>query len=638
VPFVFSRRFAAAAVIALLAGLAGCIEGKGAVKITAVKLNGVKAVKTGQLKSVLATTASSKLPWGVKRYFNRERFEADLKRVVAFYKDRGYPEAKVQSFDVKMNDQQDAAAVTITVDEGRPVVAERIEYQGFETVPARHLAELKTRVPLKEHAPIDRALAQATRETALDELKDHGFPYASVRLTESPGSDDHSKVLTLTAVPGTEARYGEIQIDGNSSVSDNVVRRQLTIRPGRLFRLSQLQESQRRLYDLETFQFANVEPEVPEGQQPAIVPIKTMLTEGKHRKINFGVGYGTEEGPRVSADWRHVNFFGGARTMQIQSQYSSLNRGVRANFKQPYLLGPRNQLVLRAQSWHTDEPSYTLNTNGGRATVEHRFARRGPLSQRTSDSTLALSYTNEFQSYQVLPDALNNPAFIKFLIALGLDPLNGQARGLLSSLDLDLHRSTADSTVNAKRGYLFDAHVEQAGKTLGGDYEFTESILEGRYYFPIGGNRAIVAVQARGGSIGTIGTDSNLGVPFYRRYFLGGAQSLRGWGRFEVSPLFNGIMVGGHTMFESSAEVRVPVWGNLSAVLFADSGNVWNNAWDFSLNDLRYDIGPGLRYLTPIGPIRADVGFQLNPIPGLLIDGKPETRHFRFHFSIGQAF
>jgi outer membrane protein insertion porin family/translocation and assembly module TamA len=638
VPFVFSRRLAAtAAVVALLAGTTGCIESKGAVKITALKLNGVKAVKRGQLTSVLATHASSKLPWGTKRYFSREQFEADLKRIKAFYQDRGYPEATVTSFDVKLNDAQDAAAITINVDEGQPVVVEQIEYEGFEPLPSRHLDELKGQVALKEHAPLDRALAQATRETALDELKDHGYPYAGVRLTERNGSDERSRILTLTAVPGTQARYGEVEIVGNSSVSDNVVRRQLTIRPGRLFRLSQLQESQRRLYDLETFQFVNVETNVPEGQQPAIVPIKTVLTEGKHRKVNFGVGYGSEEKARVSADWRHVNFFGGARTMQIESQYSSLNRGVRTNFKQPYLLGPRNQLILRAQSWRTDEPAYRLNTNGGRATLEHRFARRGPLSQRTSDMTASVSYTNEYQSYRVSDLALRTPGFLKTLISLGLDPLNGQARGLLSSLALDVHRSTADSTVNAKSGYFVTAHLEQAGKLLRGDYEFTEATLEARYYVPIA-NRAVVAVKARGGSIGTIGTDTNLGVPFYRRYFLGGAQSLRGWGRFEVSPLFDGFTVGGHSMFESSAELRVPVWGNLSAVLFGDAGNVWQSAWNLNLNDLRYDVGPGLRYLTPIGPVRVDMGFQLNPIPGLLIDGKEQKRPFRIHFSIGQAF
>jgi outer membrane translocation and assembly module TamA len=161
--------------------------------------------------------------------------------------------------------------------------------------------------------------------------------------------------------------------------------------------------------------------------------------------------------------------------------------------------------------------------------------------------------------------------------------------------------------------------------------------MEGRYYLPVGG-RAVIAAKARAGSIGKIG-GPNLTVPFYRRYFLGGATSLRGWGRFEVSPLVNGVMVGGHTMFESAAELRAPVWGNLSAVLFVDAGNVWNNAWDWNFNDMQYDVGPGLRYLVPkIGPVRVDLGYQLTRIPGLLINGEPEKRHFRFHFSIGQAF
>jgi outer membrane protein assembly complex protein YaeT len=616
---------------------AACIESQQTVRVTSLKLNGVKAVKTGQLTSVLATSASSKLPWGAKRYFNREQFEADLKRIVAFYKDRGYPDAKVQSFDVKMNGTQDAAAITINIDEGAPILVDRIDYSGFEGLPARHFTDLKAALPLKEHAPLDRALAQASRESALDELKDHGYPYASVRVTEQSGHDDHSRVVTLAATPGTLAHYGQIDITGNSSVSDNVVRRQLLIRPGGLFRLSALQESQRRLYDLETFNFANVEADVKEGEQPANVPIRTVLTEGKHRKVNFGVGYGSEEKARVSADWRHVNFFGGARTLQLQGQYSALAKGGRVNFRQPYLFAPRMSLLVTGQSFHQNEPSYVLNTAGGKMTVERRFARRGPLSQRTADMNMSLSYTREYQSYQVTDEALHTPSFIETLISLGLDPLNGTAHGWLSSLDYDFHRSTADSTINATRGYLADLHLEQAGKVFGGDYEFTEAVLEGRFYAPIA-HRAVFAVRARGGSIGDIGSATNLKVPFFRRYFLGGAQSLRGWGRFEVSPLFNGVMVGGHSMFESSVELRAPVWGNLSAVVFLDAGNVWNNAWNLNLNDLRYDVGPGLRYLTPIGPIRADVGFQLNPIPGLLVNGKPETRHFRVHFSIGQAF
>jgi outer membrane translocation and assembly module TamA len=91
-------------------------------------------------------------------------------------------------------------------------------------------------------------------------------------------------------------------------------------------------------------------------------------------------------------------------------------------------------------------------------------------------------------------------------------------------------------------------------------------------------------------------------------------------------------------MLSASAEVRANVWRSLGAVIFLDAGNVWARRWDFDVNDLRYDIGPGLRYQTPIGPIRADLGYQLNPIPGLIVNGTGQARRFRFHFSIGQAF
>ena len=635
---LFSRpRLPAIVLFSLLAAAAGCVEGEqGTVRVTSVKFTGVKAVKTGQLKDVLATVQRSKLPWGDKHFFTREAFEADLKRIVAFYRDRGFPDAKVRSFDVKLNDRQDAVDVTLNIDEGQPIVVEALEYVGFDVLPAAHLEELKGRIALKLNAPLDRAVAQASREAALDEIKDHGYPYATVRLTERPGSSERARVVTLSTTPGTLARYGAIEVDGNTSVSDNVITRQLTFRPNRRFRLSQLQESQRRLYSLETFQFANVEPITVEGEQPETVPVKVTVTEGKHRKVNFGLGYGSEEKGRAAVDWRHVNFFGGARTLQFEGSYSALSKGGRVNFRQPYVFGPRYNLLVSAQSWYRDEPAYELNTRGGRVTLERTFARRGPLSQRQGSTSASVTYTNEFQDSRVSQLALNTPTAHKLLISLGLDPLNGTTRGRLSSIDLDVHHSTADNTANARRGYTLDAHFERAGSVLKGDYDFAETILEGRYYLALG-DRAVVALKARAGSIGTPRGD-NLRVPFYRRYFLGGANSLRGWGRFDVAPLFDGLTIGGHTMLDSSAELRAPVWGNLSAVLFVDAGNAWNNAWDFNLRDLRYDVGPGLRYHTPIGPVRVDLGYQLKRIPGLIVDGKPEARRFRFHFSIGQAF
>lgn len=234
-----------------------------------LKFTGVKAVKESQLRAALATTKSSKLPWGAKHYFTREQFDADLKRATAFYRDRGYPDAKVKTFDVKLNPEQDAVDITVDIDEGQPIVVEAIEYKGFEVLPPKHLIELKDRIPLKTGQPLDRALAQVTRESALDEVKDHGYPYASVRLNDRAGGNEHSRILTIAATPGTLARYGPIDIVGNSSVSDAVVLRQLTFQPGRRYRLSHIEESQRKLYKLETFQFANIEPDVPKGSSPS---------------------------------------------------------------------------------------------------------------------------------------------------------------------------------------------------------------------------------------------------------------------------------------------------------------------------------------------------------------------------------
>ena len=150
-------------------------------------------------------------------------------------------------------------------------------------------------------------------------------------------------------------------------------------------------------------------------------------------------------------------------------------------------------------------------------------------------------------------------------------------------------------------------------------------------------HRVVLASRLQVGNIRPVGSDPK-NVPFGKKYFLGGATSIRGWGRYEVSPLSEGLPIGGNSMLAISAELRADLRGKLGAVLFIDAGNVWAESFGFDFGDLRYAVGPGLRYQTPIGPIRFDVGYQLNPIDGLLVNGSPQTRRFRLHFSIGQAF
>jgi outer membrane protein assembly factor BamA len=123
--------------VCLCALLSGCLEEQ-TVRVNRLKFAGVKSVDQGQLRSVLSTVQSSKFPWGQKHYFTRQQFDADLKRIVAFYRDRGFPDAKVTSFDVQLNQKQDAVDVTVNIQEGQARLAERIEFTGLDLLqPAR---------------------------------------------------------------------------------------------------------------------------------------------------------------------------------------------------------------------------------------------------------------------------------------------------------------------------------------------------------------------------------------------------------------------------------------------------------------------------------------------------------------------
>jgi len=222
------------------------------------------------------------------------------------------------------------------------------------------------------------------------------------------------------------------------------------------------------------------------------------------------------------------------------------------------------------------------------------------------------------------------------LIALGLNPISGEQSGTLNAIGFDLQFSTAGNPLDARRGYQVTFHAEQAGRLLPGSFKYTSFSIEGRHYLPLG-NRLVWANRAQIANIAPPGDDPTL-VPFGKRYFLGGSTTNRGWGIYELGPLSNGLPVGGNSLVALSSEVRARFSGKLGAVFFLDGGNVWANSYGQNLHDLHYAIGPGLRYQTPVGPLRFDVGYQLNPEPGLLVNGQPQQRRWRMHFSVGQAF
>jgi outer membrane protein assembly complex protein YaeT len=598
------------AVLAMIA--VGCRE-TGDVQVSSIRFSGNTAVDSASLKTIVATQESGFLPWSRKRFFDRAEFDRDVQRIQAYYADRGYPNAKVVGLDVKLNDSKDKVDITVEIAEGDPMLVENIAFEGLDGIPPDHLERLKTQLPLAVGQPRDQTLVLASHDMVVGELRDHGFPYGSVQVAERAGSASNRTNLAIVADTGPSAAFGTISIEGDVSVNENVIRRELAFKEGDLYQQSRITESQRRLYGLELFQFVNIAPRLPEDRSPS-VPVVVTVAEGKHRRLQLGVGYGSEEKARGRVSWRHVNFGGGARTVETEAKWSSIEQG---------------------SSWWASEPIFTSRSSGGRAIVTKDFSRAPAGADRGVRNTISGSLIREYQNYSIAESALGDPTMRDQLISLGLDPDSGRGNGTLSAFEIDFERNTSAQPLDPRQGYSISGHLESAGSVLGGSFHYNELVGEGRKYFGLG-RRFIWANRIRGGTIA--GSDTAQ-IPFFKRYFVGGSTSVRGWGRYQVSPLStSGLAIGGRTMMEVSTEARFGMRGKLSGVVFLDGGNVWLEPWDAQLGDLRWAVGPGLRYDTPIGPVRVDLGIQLNPIDGLLINGSPENRKWRVHFSIGQAF
>lgn len=620
--------------VLLAAIAASACHDEGDVRIASVKFAGNRAFGASQLARVMVTRASGRLPWSRPRFFNRAVFDEDLERLKAFYDDRGYPDARVTSVDVSFNEAHDAVRLLINLDEAEPLIVDRVDLKGFEDVPEEVSARLED-LPQRAGQPRDRQAVSASRERATFVLRDHGYAHARVVSTEDPGTGPKRVVITLTATPGPLTHFGEIAVSGLRSVEEEVVHRGLAFKPGDMYRISLVTESQRRLGSLGIFDFAHVggEPGALETR-PAQLPMAISVTEGKPQRIQFGGGWGSD-GPRVSMKWEHLNFFSDARRLAADGRYGKRLRGASLEFVEPHFFTSKWSFNARAGAWWTAEDAYSSRRIGGRSGVTYRRESSRGIDVEPIEHVVRVGYLHDSLRFTIDPATLADLTQFEQLIALGLDPVTGRGAGRLAALDLNLERTAVDHPADPHAGHTASLYLKHAAPWLQGSYRYDEVVLEGRIYIPLG-EKHVWATRAR---VGTILAGNIAPVPVSERYFLGGSSSLRGWGRFQVAPLTkDGLPVGGRALLDLSTEIRLASAGKFGAVAFVDAGNVWATPSEVSVKDLRVAAGPGVRWQSPIGIVRADFGIQLKRIPGLKVSGEPERRRWRIHFGIGHVF
>jgi outer membrane protein insertion porin family/translocation and assembly module TamA len=382
--------------------------------------------------------------------------------------------------------------------------------------------------------------------------------------------------------------------------------RELTYKPGEPFSATAVEESRKNLLRLDLFSSVRfLQEESP--ADPSIIPMRVRVEEKSFREWQAGIGYGTEDELRGQVRWRHNNWLGGGRRLDVQVKASSIIRTVEVSFLQPHALGPRNRFSLTSGPQQVDEPSYLLDATR----LQTRFVR---------DFTRTL---NGYLAYRLEYDHLNNvsPATIRALREF-------QRKGTLSGLSLGLLWNTADDPFNPTQGGVLSFSAEEVGGAFGGDFNFAKFQGEAKGYHLIAPWTVLAARLKLGFADPFDGSEE---VPLFERFYAGGLNSVRGYGRNRLGPLSaSDDPVGGRSLIEGSIELRRQLTEKLGGALFLDFGQVSLHTFDVSIDDLKFSMGFGVFYTTPVGPVLLDLGLPFDPPHG--------DQPWQVHFSIGQFF
>jgi translocation and assembly module TamA len=527
----------------------------------------------------------------------RRRAEDDRARLQRALRSRGYYGAAVE---VAIDAEAEPVRVVLRVDPGplyrlREVAIELIPPDADLTLPS--LVELGI-------APGDPALAQTILDaetTLVARAEAAGFALAEAGERRAVVDHDADAMdLTLRLDAGVPVRFGSITVEGLSEVERDFVEKRLPWRPGELITSERLAEGQRALR--ETQLFATIRAEIgatPDAQ--GRVPVVVEVTERKHRSIEVGVRYRTDEGPGGDIAWEHRNFFGRGEQVRAELDASPIAGLLALRLRKPDFLARNLALLSDIELAYEDPKAYDSRSARTRVALERRF-REG----------MTLTGGVAFRASQV--EEANTDRKDSF--------------GLIS-LPVEFYWDRSDDRLDPTRGGRLFVQNEPFVDVFGNDLAFNKTRLTYSHYLQVmDAPRVVLAGRS---AIGTLFGASRADLPADLRFYAGGGGSVRGFAFQKAGELDNrNDPIGGRSLFEASGEVRVRLTETIGVVAFVDAGAAFSSSFPDFDDELRVGVGPGVRYFSPIGPFRLDVGFPVN--------ARDSDDAFQLYISIGQAF
>jgi outer membrane protein insertion porin family len=534
-----------------------------------------------------------------------ERFlDADVRRITRLLEDLGYAEVRVEA-DVP--EGGGAVPVVFSTRLGPRTLVREVTVEGGPKDAAKDtpLPELR----LRKGEPYRLRELASDRDAVLAACRNEGYLQAEVR-PEIVFSEDRSEVdVRLVVELGRRTLVDHVVVAGLERTEDIVVRRELTFEEGQPLGLDRLLESQRRLSALGLFERVSMGELDPERTDRRDVVVS--LREAPVTTLAYGVGYSEQDLLRASIEATRRNLFGMDRTLSAFARASFRGTRFLLSYREPYLLGRKRELYATAFWEEEDRVSFDFNRLGGVL-----------QTARTVRGHLSLIGRYLFQKTRV------------YRIDVPIEELDRPFRNYtVSGPSASVVYDTRDDPLEPHRGRFLGTDLQLSLEPLGGD-SFVKGFFQSASYKRLA-SRATLALSARLGLGRTIGSGEPLVLPLPERFFAGGDYGPRGYALDTAGPLRPGtngelFPTGGNALVFGGAELRFDLGRRLTLGTFVDSGNVYLLVRDIDLRDLRYSAGLGLRYRTPLGPIRVDWGYKLNR--------RPEESASHFHFTIGNAF
>jgi outer membrane protein insertion porin family len=586
--------------------------------------------------------------WG---HYSQKMLDRSLDSLRDLYHANGFRDANVTA---NTSDQNGQLAVRLQVKEGPQWFVSKLVLDG---APESDLPYLHSVMQSTEGEPFSEANVAADRDSILSYYYNNGYSDAVFDWSEAPGPADYRVDITYTIRPGKREYVRSVLVRGLQTTRASLVARRISLKPGDPISLNKIAESQQKLYDLGIFSKVQTAVQNPEGDEDSKY-VLFDLNEGNRYSFNGGIGaqlgrigsgvttFDEPAGttgfvPRISLGLSRLNLFGEGRTLSLQTRFSTIEQRILLSYTAPQWL---------------DNPNLTLTVSGLfdnsrdiRTFAARRWEGSVQLAQRF---TRAVSMQYRFTYRRVtLSDIVVTPELI---------PLFSQP-DRVGMLSMTFIQDRRDDPINSHRGYYNTIDAGIALSDLGSQTEFTRLLMRNSTYYPIGKD-VVLARTLQFGWIQRLAGEPT--IPLAERFFSGGANSDRAFPDNQAGPrdLETGFPLGGDALLIHSTELRFPLFGdNVGGVLFHDMGNVYDDVRDVSfrwrqrnIQDFDYMVqgfGFGIRYHTPIGPIRVD--FSLSPnsprffgFEGTfdqLLAGQGQKVNqriniFQFHFSLGQTF